>query len=43
MKISSFEPKELKATVKKLESRASTLKKQEPLFSKIKRWLFGEV
>ena len=41
MKIDKFEPKELKATVKKLESKASVLKKQEPLLSKIKRWLFG--
>ena len=41
MKISNYEPEELKAVVKKLESRASTLKKKESLLSKIKQWLFG--
>ena len=41
MKISNFEPKELKKVVNKLESRVLKLKKKEPLFSKIKQWLFG--
>jgi len=43
MKVNNFEPKELKAIVKKLESRVSILKKKESLLHKLKRWLFGEV
>jgi len=41
MKIDNYKPKELHKEVKQLEKKVAILKKQESLWHKIKRLLFG--